>query len=157
MPLLSSRFIPTSWEFISTERNRETVDEARTLLESGGFRVVENRTQNASLTATGFLHTLSSASTVLLQSGGKVDEIDAAMPCAPMGLGPFLTADMLGIDRVMRLDGLSGSILNSDALKLITRLQLKERSGVTVRKGYYEYGEQPSRKPKRPERGTNLE
>ena len=53
-PLLSSRFIPTSWEFISTERNRETVDEARTLLESGGFRVVENGTQNASLTATGF-------------------------------------------------------------------------------------------------------
>ena len=50
-----------------------------------------------------------------------------------------------------------GVILNSDALKLITRLQLKERSGVTVRKGYYEYGEQPSRKPKRPERGTNLE
>lgn len=138
-PMLGTAFLPNTWELVSTEENQSTVERAQSILSQWGYRVAQRSASNASLTSIGFLHSLNGACRALESTGAAVDEVDSAMPVAPYGFGPFLTADLLGLHRVMRLDHIHGNVLGREALQCLTRLELEERGGAHAGRGFYSF------------------
>lgn len=132
--------LPATWELWDAGDGRnEALVTCEHILHLSGFRSIRFQGGKTSPLRILFLRTLSNCCDMLMRGEEDVDAIDFAFPVSIINQGPFLTADLIGLERVLELNDDAGEVMTRGSLQLVASYLRTDRTGFSSGEGFYLY------------------
>ena len=133
-------FVPATWELWDEGGYRhDALNVSEQILHMAGFRSIRFQGGTTSHLRVLFLRTLSNCCELLIGSEDDVDVIDFAFPISVINQGPFITADLIGLERVLELNDEAGEVMTRRSLQFIASYLRTDRTGYRSGEGFYLY------------------
>lgn len=143
VPFLSifSSYLPKTIELAKTYINDESIlNVAEECLRSVGFLTLRFSSGDATPLQRLFLRSFGECCSILVEEEQEPHNLDNGLPIGALGgLGPFISADLIGLENILKMDAEAGNILSDDAMLLLAGYLRTDRTGVDSGEGFYLY------------------